>query len=190
MMQELILASASPRRKELVRHLGLPFGVVVADIDETPLPGEEPVPYTLRLAEAKARAVLGLHPQATVLGADTTVTLDGELLGKPVDAAEAARMLRLLRNRSHTVTTGVALLTMQQTLTHAETTRVFVSDITDAEIAAYIATGEPMDKAGAYGLQGQAQRWVPRIEGDYSNVIGLPVARVYGMLRQLEAAST
>ena len=89
MMQEFILASASPRRKELVRHLGLPFGVVVADIDESPLPGEEPVPYTLRLAEAKARAVLGLHPQATVLGADTTVTLDGELLGKPVDAAEA-----------------------------------------------------------------------------------------------------
>ena len=184
---DLILASASPRRRELLQHLGVPFRVVVADIDETPLPGEAPVPYTLRLAEAKARAVLALHPGTTVLGADTTVTLDGELLGKPVDAEDARRMLRLLRNRIHAVTTGVALLRADTTHTHAETTQVFVGDIPDAEIEGYIATGEPMDKAGAYGLQGQAQRWIPRIEGEYSNVIGLPVARVYAMLRKLQA---
>ncbi len=184
-MQDLILASASPRRSELLRHLGVPFRIVVADIDETPLPGEAPVPYTLRLAEAKARAVLHLHPQATVLGADTTVTVDDQLLGKPADAADATRMLRLLRNRAHAVTTGVALLSADAGMTHAETTLVFVANITDAEIAAYIATGEPMDKAGAYGLQGAAQRWMPRIEGDYSNVIGLPVARVHTMLRRL-----
>ncbi len=182
---DLILASASPRRNELLRHLGVPFRVVIADIDETPLPGEAPVPYTLRLAEAKARAVLHLHPQATVLGADTTVAVDGELLGKPVDVADATRMLCLLRNRAHAVTTGVALVSAVASLTHAETTAVFVSDITDDEIAAYIATGEPMDKAGAYALQGRAQRWMPRIEGDYSNVVGLPVARVYRMLQAL-----
>lgn len=186
---DLILASASPRRRELLGYLGVPFRVVVADIDETPLPGEAPVPYTLRLAEAKARAVLALHPGATVLGADTTVTLDGDLLGKPVDADDARRMLRLLRHRTHAVTTGVALLRADSTQTHAETTQVFVDDIPDTEIDAYIATGEPMDKAGAYGLQGQAQRWIPRIEGEYSNVIGLPVARVYAMLRELRGTT-
>ena len=182
---ELILASASPRRSELLRHTGVPFRVVVADIDETPLPGEEPVPYTLRLAQAKARAVLTLHPHAAVLGADTTVIVDGELLGKPTDVADAARMLRLLRNRTHQVTTGAALLLRDGKLTHAETTQVTMGHLTDAEIAAYIATGEPMDKAGAYGLQGTAQRWVTRIEGEYSNVVGLPVSRVYAMLRQM-----
>lgn len=182
---ELILASASPRRSELLRHLGVPFRVVIADVDETPMPQEAPVPYTLRLAEAKARAVLTLYSAATVLGADTIVTLDGDLLGKPADADDARRMLRLLRNRNHAVTTGVALLQAGTTLTHAEATQVFVGNITDAEIDAYIATGEPMDKAGAYGLQGQAQRWIPRIEGEYSNVIGLPVARVYAMLQSL-----
>lgn len=182
-MTELLLASASPRRHELLRHTGVPFRVVVADIDETPLPGEQPVPYTLRLAQAKAAAVLQHHPDAAVLGADTTVTVGGALLGKPVDAADGARMLRLLRNREHAVTTGVALCTADRTLTHAETTRVWMGNISDEEIAAYIATGEPMDKAGAYALQGMAQRWVPRIDGEYSNVIGLPVARVYAMLR-------
>ena len=182
---DLILASASPRRKELLQHLGVPFRVIVADIDETPLPNEAPVPYTLRLAEAKARAVLARHRGATVLGADTIVTLDGELLGKPVDANDARRMLRLLRNRTHAVTTGVALVSADTTQTHAETTQVFVADIIDAEIDAYVATGEPMDKAGGYGLQGQAQRWIPRIEGEYSNVIGLPVARVHAMLQAI-----
>ncbi len=179
---DLILASASPRRRELLAHLGRPFRVVVADIDETPLPGEPPVPYTLRLAEAKARAVLSLHPHATVLGADTTVTIDGELLGKPADAGDVFRMLRLLRNRAHQVTTGVAVVSAAHTVIHAETTSVWMADIHDSEIVDYIATGEPMDKAGAYGIQGHAMRWIPRIDGDYSNVVGLPVARVYAML--------
>jgi septum formation protein len=181
---DLILASASPRRRELLAHLGLPFRVVVADIDETPHPGEQPVPYTLRLAEAKARAVLALHPQSTVLGADTTVTVDGNLLGKPADAQDATHMLRMLSGRAHQVTTGVALVSARQRDVQAVTTTVHMGNITDAEIAAYIATGDPMDKAGAYGIQGQAMRWIPRIDGEYSNVVGLPIARVHAMLQQ------
>ncbi len=181
---DLILASASPRRRELFAHLGLLFRVVVADIDETPHPGEQPVPYTLRLAEAKARAVLALHPAATVLGADTTVTVDGTLLGKPIDEQDAARMLQMLRGRAHQVTTGVAIVSASQARVQAETTTVWMSGITDTEIAAYIATGDPMDKAGAYGIQGHAMRWIPRIDGEYSNVVGLPVAAVHTMLQQ------
>ena len=162
----------------------MPFRVVVADVDETPLPGEQPVPYTLRLAEAKARAVLAQHPNATVLGADTTVTVDNLLLGKPSSAADAHRMLHLLRGRTHHVTTGVAVVSATQSIVHAETTAVWMNPVTDGELAAYIATGEPMDKAGAYAIQGAAMRWIPRIEGDYSNVVGLPVARVHAMLQQ------
>ena len=181
---DLILASASPRRRELLGLLDLPFRVVVADIDETPLAGEAHIPYTLRLAEAKARAVLAMHPQAAVIGADTTVTIDNTLLGKPRDAADVTRMLQLLRDRTHQVTTGVAVLTATSTQAAAETTSVTMSHISDSSIAAYIATGEPMDKAGAYAIQGRAARWIPRIDGDYSNVVGLPVARLFLMLRQ------
>ncbi len=182
----LILASASPRRRELLALLDLPFGVITADIDETPLPNETPIPYTLRLAEAKARAVLQLCPESTVIGADTTVTIDGELLGKPRDAADATRMLQLLRNRTHQVTTGVAVLTATATLTAAETTHVTMASVPDDAIAAYIATGEPMDKAGAYAIQGRAARWIPRIEGDYTNVVGLPLARLHALLGELK----
>ncbi|MGI4854231.1 MAG: Maf family protein [Janthinobacterium lividum] len=181
----LILASASPRRRELLAQIGLDFTVVTADIDETPLPGEVHTVYTLRLAEAKARAVLLLHPEAIVIGADTTVAVDGELLGKPCDAADAERMLRLLSGRGHQVTTAIAVLTQDQTLTAAETTDVLFSEMTNADITAYVATGEPMDKAGAYAIQGQAAQWIPRIEGDYSNVVGLPLARLAVLLRQL-----
>ena len=180
--QPLILASASPRRRELLQQIGLEFAVVTADIDETPLPGEDHRSYTLRLADAKARAVLVLHPDAVVIGADTTVAVDGELLGKPDDAGDAARMLRLLRARGHEVTTGIAVLTRDQTLSEAVTTQVFFSDMTEADIAAYVATSEPMDKAGAYAIQGRAAQWIPRIEGDYSNVVGLPLARLAGLL--------
>lgn len=183
--QPLILASASPRRRELLQQIGLEFAVVTADIDETPLPGEDHRSYTLRLADAKARAVLVLHPDAVVIGADTTVAVDGELLGKPDDAGDAARMLRLLRARGHEVTTGIAVLTRDQTLSEAVTTQVFFSDMTEADIAAYVATGEPMDKAGAYAIQGRAAQWIPRIEGDYSNVVGLPLARLAGLLGQV-----
>ena len=181
--QSLILASASPRRRELLQQIGLEFTVITADIDETPLAGEDHSIYTLRLAEAKARAVLALHPDAVVLGADTTVAVDGDLLGKPRDANDAARMLRLLRDRGHKVTTGVAVLTRDRTLTAVETTWVFFSDMTDDDIAAYVATGEPMDKAGAYAIQGRAAQWIPRIAGDYSNVVGLPLARLAGLLK-------
>lgn len=181
-LQPFILASASPRRRELLAQIGLRFTVVVADIDETPLPGEVHTSYTLRLAEAKARAVLALHPDATVVGADTTVSVGAELLGKPRDAADAARMLRLLSGRAHEVTTAVAVLTHNQTLTAAETTQVFFTAMREDDIAAYVATGEPMDKAGAYAIQGRAAQWIPRIEGDYSNVVGLPLARLAGLL--------
>ena len=181
--QPLILASASPRRRELLQQIGLEFTVVTGDIDETPLPGEDHASYTLRLAEAKARAVLTLHPDAVVIGADTTVFADGELLGKPRDADDAARMLDLLRGRGHEVTTGIAVLTRDQTLTATETTEVFFSQMTDDDIAAYVATGEPMDKAGAYAIQGRAAQWIPRIAGEYSNVVGLPLARLAELLK-------
>lgn len=181
--QPLILASASPRRRELLQQIGLQFTVMTADIDETPLPGEVHTVYTLRLAEAKARAALALHSEAVVIGADTTVVVDGELLGKPHDNADAARMLRLLSGRAHQVTTAVAVVTRDRALTAAETTDVFFSRMRDDEIAAYVATGEPMDKAGAYAIQGRAAQWIPRIEGDYSNVVGLPLARLAALLR-------
>jgi septum formation protein len=180
--QPLILASASPRRRELLQQIGLEFTVVTADIDETPLASEHHLSYTLRLADAKARAVLALHPDAVVIGADTTVVVDGELLGKPRNADDAVRMLRLLRARGHEVTTGIAVLTRDQTLTATETTEVFFNDLTEGNIAAYIATGEPMDKAGAYAIQGRAAQWIPRIAGEYSNVVGLPLARLAELL--------
>ena len=185
---DLILASASPRRRELLALLDLPFRVVTADIDETPLPSEAPVAYTLRLAEAKARAILVQHPHSTVIGADTTVAMDGTLFGKPADIGDATRMLQSLRSRTHQVTTGVAVLRANVTRTAAETTNVLMCGIPDGSIAAYVATGEPMDKAGAYAIQGRAARWIPRIEGDYSNVVGLPLARLYALLQDLLTA--
>lgn len=183
----LILASASPRRRELLAQAGIEFTVETADIDESQLPGEDPVTYTTRLAREKAAAVLAKHSgesDVVVLGADTIVTVDGLLLGKPKDADDAARMLRMLSGRPHEVVTGVALLSAAKTVSHAERTAVFFRPMSEEEIAAYIATGEPMDKAGAYGIQGKAARFIPRIEGDYSNVVGLPVAAVSGMLTE------
>ena len=183
----LILASASPRRRELLHQLGLEFTVVTADIDETPLAGEDHTSYTLRLADAKARAALAQYPDAIIIGADTTVAADDQLLGKPLDAQDAARMLRLLSGRSHHVTTAVAVLTRKETLIAAETTRVFFSALTEEDLAAYRGTGEPFHKAGAYAIQGRAAQWIPRIEGDFSNVVGLPLARLAEMLRTLGA---
>ncbi|SEB91723.1 Maf family protein [Terriglobus roseus] len=186
MSKPVILASQSPRRRELLAQIGVDFRVVTADIDETPLPGEDHRAYTLRLADDKARAILVQHPDSIVIGADTTVEVDGDLLGKPRDAADAARMLRLLSGRAHQVTTGIAVLTNDQTHIAAETTNVFFSAMTDDEIAAYVATGEPMDKAGAYGIQGRAAEWIPRIEGDYNNVVGLPLAKLASLLKLLK----
>jgi septum formation protein len=180
----LVLASASPRRQELLRNAGFTFEVQPAHIPENPLPGESAKDCAERLAREKALAVARRRPHDIVLGADTVVVVDGQLLGKPSDAADAARMLRLLSGREHQVVTGVCIVVKGQPSVASETTLVTVSEVTDQEIANYVAGGEPMDKAGAYAIQGIASRWIPRIEGDYNNVVGLPVALVCGMLRQ------
>jgi septum formation protein len=180
----LVLASASPRRQELLRNAGITFEVQPADIAEDPLPGEAAIDCAERLAREKALAVARQHPHDVVLGADTVVVVDRQLLGKPSDAADAARMLRMLSGREHQVITGVCLVVSGQPSVASEATLVIVSEINDKEIADYVASGEPMDKAGAYAIQGIASRWIPRIEGDYGNVVGLPVALVYRMLWQ------
>ena len=180
----LVLASASPRRQELLRSAGISFEVQAADIPENALPGEAAKDCAERLARDKALAVARQRPHDFVLGADTVVVVDGQLLGKPSDAADATRMLRLLSGREHQVITGVCLVVSGEPSTASETTLVTVSEITEKDIADYVASGEPMDKAGAYAIQGLASRWIPRIEGDYSNVVGLPVALVLRMLRE------
>jgi septum formation protein len=187
-MPSLVLASASPRRRELLTQAGFVFSVHPAHIPEDLLPGEEPIAYVTRLAREKAEAVFRelsgdrAYVDLAVLGADTTVTLDGHILAKPEDAADAARMLRMLSGRTHRVITGVAVVTARRVEVAAEVTAVRFLALSEAEIAAYIATGEPMDKAGAYGIQGRAAQWIPRIEGCYFNVVGLPLALVGAML--------
>jgi septum formation protein len=219
----LVLASASPRRRELLTQAGFTFQVHPANIPEDPHPTEDPIAYVTRLAREKAQAVYrelalkghdfsrakndaqedwalapeGCSPEVLggtpaslprasaalqVLGADTTVTLDNQILGKPENAADAARMLRLLSGRTHRVITGVAVVTATRTEVAAEVTGVQFLTLSDEEIAAYIATGEPMDKAGAYAIQGRAARWIPRIQGDYFNVVGLPISLVSTLL--------
>jgi septum formation protein len=234
----LVLASASPRRQELLRNAGISFVVQAADIDETPLAGESARECAERLAREKALAVwrarntnkrnddahihdaqsYDARAEDVVLGADTIVVVDEVILGKPRDADDAARMLRLLSGRAHCVITGVCVVGAVSSFqfpassrpapvaqsqarssfevlrtenaelrTGSETTIVAMNELSDAEIREYVATGEPMDKAGAYAIQGRASRWIPRIEGDYSNVVGLPVALVWRMLRERSA---
>lgn len=198
----LILASASPRRRELLTQAGLTFEVRPAHIPEEPKPNEDAIAYVVRLAREKAQAVFNEITRAgagetganepgalVVLGADTTVTVDNHILGKPEDRADAARMLRLLGGRTHRVITGVALVTAQRVEVAAEVTGVTFRSLSEDEIAAYIATDEPMDKAGAYAIQGLAARWIPRIQGDYFNVVGLPIALVTTMLESFGAGS-
>jgi septum formation protein len=210
----LILASASPRRQELLRNAHIPFVVQVADIEERVREGELPRDCAERLAREKALAVARSRPADCILGADTIVVVDGNIFGKPRDTADAARMLRLLSGRVHEVITGVCvcgagvsdqlpvastskgtttpslggveehLAGGRRLATASETTLVTMGELSDDDIRDYIATGEPMDKAGAYAIQGIASRWIPRIEGDYSNVVGLPVALVCRMLRE------
>jgi septum formation protein len=184
MTSMLVLASASPRRQELLRAAGIAFEVQPAHVPEDPLPGESAKDCAERLAREKALAVSRLRPQDAVLGADTVVVVDGQILGKPTDAADAARMLRMLSGREHQVITGVCLVAGGRCAVASETTAVTMAEITEKEISDYVATGEPMDKAGAYAIQGMASRWIPRIAGDYSNVVGLPVALVCRMLRE------
>ncbi len=197
----LVLASASPRRSELLTQAGYRFKVHPAHIPEDPLPDEDPIVYVTRLAREKAEAVFREltagsdfekdhgegESSLAVLGADTTVTLDNTILGKPEDAADAARMLRLLSGRTHRVITGVAVVTAKGVEVAAEATAVRFLTLSDAEIADYVAGGEPMDKAGAYAIQGRAARWIPRIEGCYFNVMGLPLALVSTLLESCGA---
>ena len=182
----LLLASRSPRRAELLRAAGFDFDVQPANADETVHPGEPPEAYVRRVAEAKARAVLPSAAGRIVLAADTTVVVRGAILGKPADPEDAARMLRMLSGTSHDVLTGVTTARPgEEPITRVETTRVEFSRLTEDEIAWYVASGEPMDKAGAYAVQGLASRFVTRVEGSWSNVVGLPVALVYEMLLSL-----
>ena len=185
-VRRLILASASPRRRELLEQAGFTFEVHPAHVNEDPSPNEDPITYVVRLARDKAQTIFTElnDPEAIVLGADTTVTLNGHILAKPEDASDAARMLRMLSGRTHRVITGVAVATAIGTEVAAEATGVQFVTLSDEEIAAYIATGEPMDKASAYGIQGLAAKWIPRVEGCYFNVVGLPLALVSSMLEQ------
>ena len=191
----LVLASASPRRQELLRNAGIPFVVEATDIPEVPGEGEAPRTFAERMAREKALAVFRQRPDDLALGADTIVVVDGEILGKPRDSADAARMLRLLSGRRHQVTTGVCLAGRELRSEHrklktgfedirSEATLVTMDALTDEDIRSYVLTREPMDKAGAYAIQGIASRWISRIDGDYFNVVGLPVSLVYKMLRK------
>ena len=182
----LILASQSPRRRELLAQAGYTFDVLPADIDETRHPHELPTDYVQRLALEKALKLHAAHPHATVLGADTTVVLThngiAELLNKPTTLADAERMLRALSGNTHQVHTGVAIVSAAKQLQHLETTSVFFTPIPETDLAHYLSTGDSLDKAGAYGIQGYASRWVRRIEGDYFNVMGLPIAATVALL--------
>ena len=179
----LVLASASPRRQELLRAAGI---------------GEAPREFAERLAREKALTVWKVRPQDIILGADTIVVVGDSILGKPLDQNDAVRMLRTLSGREHRVITGVAVVGAQYPVSSenaqpliriaSEITTVTMSEIFDAEIHNYVKTGEPMDKAGAYAIQGIASRWIPRIEGDYSNVVGLPIAMVYRILKEFQGA--
>jgi len=191
----LILASASPRRSELLTQAGLIFTVVAANINEDLLPDEAAAAYVQRLAEEKAQAIWNLNQSVdapddplVVLGADTCVVCDGNILGKPVDSADARRMLELLSGRTHAVLTGLTVVTSGKICRDVEITQVTFNQLDDQEIAQYIASGEPLDKAGAYAIQGRAARWIPRIEGCYFNVVGLPIARTVAMLDEATAA--
>ena len=178
----IVLASSSPRRRELLSHFSVPFLVDPAAGPEDPPAGAGPEETVLTLAAAKADEVAARRPDCVVIGADTVVELDGTILGKPADRDDAFRMLRALSGREHRVYTGIAVMRGDERLCGAEMTRVFFREMTDREINAYIDSGEPMDKAGAYGIQGKAALFVEAIEGDYYNVVGLPLCRLGRML--------
>lgn len=178
-MSDLILASASPRRKELLENIGLRFRIVVADIEEK-IPDEAtPEQAVEALALQKAQAVADMNKNSVVIGADTVVVLDGKILGKPKSEDDAIDMLSSLSGRTHTVCTGVAIINGDEAKSFVEVTEVEFHTLTADEIVAYVKTGEPMDKAGAYGIQGKGCVLVKRINGDYFNVVGLPVSKVY-----------
>ncbi len=179
---DIVLASASPRRRELLRSAGIRALIVPADLDETPRPQEAPADLVQRLSLAKARRIASAG--TIVLAADTVVVVDDNILGKPVDAADAGRMLRSLSGRTHAVLTGLSVIDPSGSArTHVERTDVTFVTLTAADIDWYVATGEPLDKAGAYGIQGAAARFVERVRGSYTNIVGLPLAVAVDMLR-------
>jgi septum formation protein len=182
---KLVLASKSPRRAELLQAAGLPFVVRTTEIDESPHQRETPESYVLRLAEEKACAI-PCGPEEIVLAADTCVVLDGVILGKPADARDAARMIESLAGRRHEVLTGVCLRGGNHLERQCASTSVWFGPMSPDEIADYVASGEPMDKAGAYGIQGLASRYIERVEGSYTNVVGPPVSMVYRMLASFD----
>lgn len=181
----VILASQSPRRRELLAQIGITHEVRPADIDETVWPGEAPVPHSERLARDKAHTLALLHPEAVVIGSDTIVVIDGAILGKPASRDDAIAMLERLSGREHTVYTSVAVAHEGRTLSGVEAVQVQFRTLTRAQIAAYVDTGEPTDKAGAYGIQGYGATLVERISGDYFAVMGLPLGRLVGLIREL-----
>jgi len=182
----LVLASQSPRRKELLSILGYPFTVVPSSIDETPIEGEDPETFVVRLAREKGMEVASRVTQSVILSADTVVTVDGEIFGKPGDENDAQRMLRRLSGRDHLVLTAVTLIhqAKQETLEGLDRTRVWFSPLTDEEILDYVRRENVFDKAGAYAIQGYAGLYIPKIEGNYFNVMGLPLPLVHQLLRR------
>ena len=189
MKRKIILASASPRRKELLEKLDLEFSVCPADIDESLLPDEDAGMYPLRTAVQKAMAVAKTAEDALIIAADTVVAVDDDILGKPRDEAEAKAMLQRLSGREHIVITGIGVVdtVSGRTLSATEQTIVYFHPLRDEEIDAYIATGECMDKAGSYGIQGKGSLLVRKIDGDYFNVMGLPLSRLYRLLLNIDA---
>ena len=197
-LPKLILASGSPRRAEILSSVGWEFEKRVADIDETEFLNEKPADYVQRLAREKAEAVAAHYENALVLGADTIVVIDGKIIGKPKDLADARRMLKLLSGRWHEVLTGVAILEVQspkskvqslKTVVGIQRTRVKFAELSDAEIEFLVEKGEPLDKAGAYAVQAQAALFIEEIEGDYWNVVGLPINLVYQFSEELKVKS-
>ncbi|WP_243370567.1 Maf family nucleotide pyrophosphatase [Geotalea sp. SG265] len=185
----IVLASASPRRVELLASAGIDFQVMPGDVDESLMPGESPEEHVLRLARSKAETVAGKGHGRFFIGADTIVVCDGEIMGKPADSADAERMLKKLSGVAHEVITGFAVIDRETGNISAEAvrTKVFFKRLRDGEIAAYIGTGCPFDKAGAYAIQGGAGHMVQKIEGSYSNVVGLPLCEVVEALRKMGA---
>lgn len=185
MKEKIVLASASPRRRELLSQLGLKFEVRVSSVKERK--GEDPVEAAEQAAISKASEVAGRTPEAVVIGADTVVVVDGEILGKPASASEAEEMLRKLSGKAHQVITGVAVVDSSgRRMVDHEITTVFFAPLSEEEVRAYIESGEGHDKAGAYAIQGLGALFIPRIEGSYTNVVGLPLAKLYEMLKHFE----
>ena len=183
-LPKLLLASSSPRRSEILRIVGWDFEVGAVEVDESLRPGEDARAYVERLAAEKAAAAAGVHAQRPVLAADTTVVVDEQILAKPEDADDAKRMLRLLQGRWHEVLTGIAVVLNSETRVAHEQTEVMFAPMSEVEISWYASTGEPMDKAGAYAIQGQGARFIKAINGDYFNVMGLPVRLLYELVRR------